>query len=40
MMKIFNRIDTNAYVTYSYIHSVYGNGFDTLKISRKKSPTP
>lgn len=29
--------DPNAYITNSYVRSVYGNGFDTLKIKRKKS---
>ncbi len=32
--------DPNAYITNSFVRSVYGNGFDTLKIKPRKWKTP
>ncbi len=36
IMTIAHEVDSNAYITYSYVKSVYGNGFDTLKLKRHK----
>jgi uncharacterized membrane-anchored protein YitT (DUF2179 family) len=35
IMRIANAVDPNAYVTHSYVRSVYGNGFDTLTFKKK-----
>jgi uncharacterized membrane-anchored protein YitT (DUF2179 family) len=29
--RIVNEVDEHAYITNSYVKSVYGNGFDILK---------
>lgn len=36
IMKIVKEVDDNAYITFSSVNSVYGNGFDTLKLKKKK----
>jgi uncharacterized membrane-anchored protein YitT (DUF2179 family) len=36
IMRIAHEVDPSAYITHSYVRSVYGNGFDTLTIKRKK----
>lgn len=36
IMTIAHEVDSNAYITYSYVKSVYGNGFDTLKLKHHK----
>jgi uncharacterized membrane-anchored protein YitT (DUF2179 family) len=36
IMTIAHEVDSSAYITYSYVKSVYGNGFDTLKLKRHK----
>jgi uncharacterized membrane-anchored protein YitT (DUF2179 family) len=35
--QIVNEVDKDAYITNSYVKSVYGNGFDVLKTHK---PTP
>jgi uncharacterized membrane-anchored protein YitT (DUF2179 family) len=35
IMAIAKEVDPDAYVTHSYVKSVYGNGFDTLKLKSK-----
>jgi uncharacterized membrane-anchored protein YitT (DUF2179 family) len=35
IMTIAKEVDPDAYVTHSYVKSVYGNGFDTLKLKSK-----
>lgn len=39
MYKIVKEEDPNAYITNSFVRCVYGNGFDTLKLKKRKSPT-
>ncbi len=41
IMRIANEVDPQAYITHSYVRSVYGNGFDTLTFKNKeKEETP
>lgn len=37
MYSIIAQCDPSAYITTSYVHSVYGNGFDTNPLPRTKS---
>ncbi|MDE6062535.1 MAG: DUF2179 domain-containing protein, partial [Duncaniella sp.] len=37
IMRIAYEVDPTAYVTSSTVRSVYGNGFDLLKIKKKQS---
>jgi uncharacterized membrane-anchored protein YitT (DUF2179 family) len=36
IFRIVKEEDNEAYITHSYVHSVFGNGFDVLKIKNKK----
>jgi uncharacterized membrane-anchored protein YitT (DUF2179 family) len=40
IFRIVKEVDTDAYVTHSYVNSVFGNGFDVLKLKHSKSHTP
>ncbi len=36
IFRIVKEEDNEAYITHSYVHSVFGNGFDVLKVKNKK----
>ena len=35
IMDIVRQVDPDAYITHSYVRSVYGNGFDTYRLSKR-----